>query len=284
MKISIITPSYNQKDYLEQTIKSVWSQKGDFELEHIIADGGSTDETVTILKKYQRIYEQKLNKVGCKNFVFKWWSKKDNGQSEAIMKGFNVSTGDVVNWINSDDYFSNDKALEKIIEAFKVNNTDIVVGNGEIADQEGRVISSFRQLNDLDNNKFQKKLKLLRYGDFLCQQSVFIRSEVFKKYRLNENLSYCMDWDLYLRLAKDKVRFYFIPEFIGVIREQENAKTILAPKKYYYERMIVYLKYGGWLSLGFYYSVIKYFFNKNKKIETIASWLRERLPFYKLKV
>lgn len=76
-KISIITSSYNQGRFIEETIKSIWSQKGHFELEHIIADGGSTDETIKIIKKYDKLYKTKKYPFKSKKFTFRWWSKKD---------------------------------------------------------------------------------------------------------------------------------------------------------------------------------------------------------------
>src|SRR5688500_3818909 len=90
-KISIITPTYNQGHFIEQTIQSVIEQ--DYpNLEYIIIDGGSTDDTLSVIKKYEK-------------YISYWISEKDKGQSEAINKGFKKATGDVVNWLNSDDYY-----------------------------------------------------------------------------------------------------------------------------------------------------------------------------------
>src|SRR4051812_5835962 len=93
-KISVVTPSYNQGIYLEETINSVLDQKYPH-IEYIIIDGGSTDNSVEIIKKYS------------KHLHF-WVSEKDKGQTDAIIRGFNRSTGEVMSWMNSDDYFSPD--------------------------------------------------------------------------------------------------------------------------------------------------------------------------------
>jgi len=91
MKISVITPSLNQGAFIERTILSVLSQKGGFELDYIIVDGGSTDNTLDIVRKYQE--------------SLTWISEKDQGQSDAINKGFNLATGELLAWLNSDDTY-----------------------------------------------------------------------------------------------------------------------------------------------------------------------------------
>ena len=88
MNISIITPSYNQAQFLEKSILSIWNQTGKFTLEHIIADGGSNDESIEIIKHFERLYLSGSFQFKCKSFKFIWWSEKDSGQSYAINKGF----------------------------------------------------------------------------------------------------------------------------------------------------------------------------------------------------
>lgn len=113
-KISIITPSYNQGRYIEQTIQSVLNQNYP-NLEYIIIDGGSTDETVGIIKKYER-------------HIAYWVSEKDKGQTDAINKGFAKCTGEIFNWLNSDDYYEPD-TLNRVSDGFKNNqNISVVCG------------------------------------------------------------------------------------------------------------------------------------------------------------
>jgi len=114
-KISVITPSYNQGRFIEQTILSVISQNYP-NLEYIIMDGGSTDETIEIIKKYQK-------------YIFHWQSKKDDGQAAAINQGFKLAHGEILCWINSDDLYKTG-ALEKIASLFELNNQpQLVFGN-----------------------------------------------------------------------------------------------------------------------------------------------------------
>ena len=104
VKISIITPSLNQGEYIERTILSVLNQKGNFQLEYIIIDGVSTDNTLDIIKKYQD--------------SLTWVSEKDRGQSDAINKGFNMASGDLFAWLNSDDTYE-ENALSEVAERYR---------------------------------------------------------------------------------------------------------------------------------------------------------------------
>ena len=116
-KISIITPSYNQGNYLEQTIDSVLSQNYQ-NLEYIIIDGGSTDNSVEIIKKHQK-------------HLHYWVSEKDSGQSEAINKGLKIAGGEIINWLNSDDYYTAN-ALKTVAEHFEDESVLVVSGRSDI--------------------------------------------------------------------------------------------------------------------------------------------------------
>lgn len=126
-KISIVTPSYNQGEFIEETIRSVLLQ-GYPNLEYIIVDGGSTDNTVDIIKKYD-------------DYISYWVSEPDNGQSHALNKGFSKATGDLIGWQNSDDYYSRE-AFKRVAEASKIyQDTDIFYGQVEILDLKKQVKS-----------------------------------------------------------------------------------------------------------------------------------------------
>ena len=114
-KISIITPSYNQGPYIEQTIRSILFEQDYDNIEYIIIDGGSTDETVDIIKKYE-------------DKIAYWVSEKDNGQTDAINKGWQKATGDIITWLCSDDYYE-PNILGKVVESFTDNKINLVCGN-----------------------------------------------------------------------------------------------------------------------------------------------------------
>ena len=118
MKFSIVTPTFNSEKYLRETIESVLSQKGDFEIEYIIQDGGSEDKTLDIIKFYEEKLLSGVYPIRCKNITFKWFSNKDDGMYDAINKGFARATGKIYAWLNSDDLYM-PNALEKIRKVFE---------------------------------------------------------------------------------------------------------------------------------------------------------------------
>jgi glycosyltransferase involved in cell wall biosynthesis len=203
--ITIITPSYNQGRFIGRTIESVLSQNYP-RLEYIVIDGGSTDETLLILKKYgSRI---------------QWISEKDSGQSSAINKGFRMATGDIVAWLNSDDIYL-PGSLQKIGAYFQAH-TDVmmVYGEGYIIDEHDEVKSRF----PFTEPQFDL-WKLIYFGDYILQQTTFYRRGLFDSLdMLDEDLHYGMDWDLFIRIGK-RFKIDYLPEYLGCIREHGGAKT-----------------------------------------------------------
>lgn len=177
-KITVITPSFNQGDYLEQTIDSVLSQNYT-NLEYIIIDGGSTDNSVEIIKKHE------------KNLTF-WVSEKDNGQSNAINKGLKIATGEVINWLNSDDWYENN-ALQKVGAAFENEQTNVFCGRSRIV-EDGKEI---RQNKGTDiYSTIEKTIGFAR----IDQPETFFRKSCIDKIGLlNENFHYVMDRDWWIR-------------------------------------------------------------------------------------
>lgn len=104
--ISVITPSYNQGQYIEETILSVISQEGDFQIDYLIMDGGSTDGTVEVIRKYAEMIDKNAYPHRCRGVALRWVSEKDKGQTDAINKGIRQSKGSILTYINSDDAFS----------------------------------------------------------------------------------------------------------------------------------------------------------------------------------
>lgn len=188
MKISVITPSLNQGEYIERTIRSVLRQTGDFELEYIIIDGGSTDHTAEIVKKYS----DQLTFI----------SEKDNGQVDAINKGFTMATGDILAWLNSDDTYEKD-ALNIVAETYKKNKFKWCFGYCRNIDRNDREI---RKLITL-----YKKMESWKYSysnllskNFIPQPAVFFTREAFLETGLlDEHYAYSMDYDYWLRLGRN---------------------------------------------------------------------------------
>jgi glycosyltransferase involved in cell wall biosynthesis len=142
MKFSIITPSFNQADFIEETIRSVIYQAGCFDLEYIIMGGGSPDGSVEIIKHYSSFIAGPHFKPRCNNLSFTWRSEKDSGQSKAINKGFTKATGDIINWLCSDDLLA-PGALQTYTDFFARNpNTHAVTANSYRINQTGTRVYS----------------------------------------------------------------------------------------------------------------------------------------------
>lgn len=182
-KISIITASLNQGKYIKKTLDSISSQKNIyFNIEHIVMDGGSKDETSNILRNYES------------NFNFKWFSEKDNGQSNAINNGIRLSSGEIIGWLNSDDMYFED-TISIVVDFFdKHKDVNVLYGRADHINEDDQF------LNEYLIEKWN--LERLKQNCFICQPSVFIRRSFIDKIGLlNENLNFCMDYEYWLRIA-----------------------------------------------------------------------------------
>lgn len=205
LKISIITPSYNQGQFIEQTILSILGQNYP-NLEYLVIDGGSTDNTCEILKNY----EQHINY---------WISEKDNGQSEAINKGFKKSTGDILMWLNSDDLLM-PYALHKIAKLAENNSPKIWFGNCILFSEQQGVSASGTNVV-FDSNTYE-----LENADFIIQPSSFWNRKAWELVgEVNEQLYYTMDWEWYLRAKKSGVEFLPIEDCLSMYRIHAAHKS-----------------------------------------------------------
>lgn len=177
--ISILTPSYNQARYIEQNIISVLCQ--DYPAcEHIIIDGGSTDSTVEVLKKYDHL---------------KWASERDRGQADALNKGLAVSGGDIIGWINSDDFYERD-IFSSVAEQFEDPEVRWVIGN--LCFYQGE-----RGVYDYDTSPAITYDRLLNDPDIVRQPPAFFRRSILERAgRWDADYHMTMDLDLWTRLAR----------------------------------------------------------------------------------
>jgi glycosyltransferase involved in cell wall biosynthesis len=205
-KISIITPNFNGEQFIEETIRSVLLQ-GYPNLEYIIIDGGSNDNSIKIIKKYEK-------------WLSYWISEPDRGQSHAINKGSLQASGDVMNWINSDDLLLK-RALKEIGYAFNKLPNHILLGSGiSFNENEGTEIETIPNVSLVQN--------IIKYwnGWFNCLQSsiFFSREAYFEVGKLDENLEFVMDNDLYCRLIQVYPLLH-VNKFISKFRRHNTAKT-----------------------------------------------------------
>ncbi len=203
-QISIVTPSFNQGPFLEETIRSVLLQ-GYPNLEYIIIDGGSTDNSVEIIRKYEP-------------WLTYWVSEKDRGQAHAIKRGFERAQGDVLGWLNSDDLIL-PGALAVVGRAFhKHPGSEVVYGNRLILNSDGTVVGQQFPPSPILRASWA-------LGQPLGQESTFWRRDAYLAAGgMDESLFFAMDYDLFYRLFL-RGRFRKVRRFLGCIREHEGTKS-----------------------------------------------------------
>jgi len=209
MKFSIVIPSYNQGRFLKQAIDSVLVQSG-VEKEIIVIDGGSTDETIDVLASYGE-------KV-------KWISEKDKGQTDAINKGLKKATGDIIAYLNSDDYYLQG-CFEIVAKAFENNpKTMWLTGDGIIVDENGKVIQKFISLY----KKFLREqpfFSMIYITNFIIQPSTFWRRKILEEIGFfDETKTYTMDYDYWLRIIKYGYKPLILSEKLSAFRIHKASK------------------------------------------------------------
>ncbi len=222
--VSILTPSFNQGRFLEETIQSVLSQ--DYpNLEYIIVDGDSTDGSVAIIQRYAS--------------QLAWWvSEPDQGQTDAINKGFAHARGQILAWINSDDTLL-PGAITNAIEALHVHpEAAMVYGDANLIDEQGNVIGRFpSRQTDLK--------KLLRGSVHIPQQTAFFWTKLWRLVGpLDPSFQFAMDYDLWVRLAKLAPLIY-TPCLMANFRLHGSGKSITMDDRCYPEMIRVYEREGG---------------------------------------
>ncbi len=224
-KVSIVTPSFNQGQFIEETIRSVLLQ-GYPNLEYIIIDGGSTDNTIDIIKKYEK-------------HITYWVSEPDKGQSDAINKGFNIATGQIFGWMNSDDYFTQG-AIQSIIK-LREQNIDYVGWVGAC------------QLIDINSKGLNKKKPIIgtikqfanwKTEAWIAQPSCLFDADIFTKIGgVDESLEYVMDVDLWMRMAEHG-KFATTDKTISCARIYEQIKTLSNTPMQQAEHIFICFKNG----------------------------------------
>lgn len=220
MKFSIITPSYNQGRFLESTVQSVLSQ--DYpNLEYIIIDGGSTDDSVAIVKKFD-------------HRIAYWVSEKDKGQSHAFNKGLKKATGDIIGWLNSDDVYLNHCFFDAAEYFEKHPGIDIVFSDFWYIDEEGKFIKRRKEI------PFQKNIYLWTGDCYHTNCAGFFRRRVFDTLGgLDEDLHYSMDYDFYLRAARAGFSFGHQRGYWGAYRLHTQSKTISSSSLMKREKLLI---------------------------------------------
>lgn len=198
LKISVVTVSYNAVDTIEQTILSVLNQTYP-NIEYIIIDGGSTDGTVNIIKKYA-------------DRIAYWKSEPDRGIYNAMNKGTEVATGEWINFMNSGDIFHSDTVIQKLIESLP-SKADVIYGNTLLVYSWGKYLQ-----NALPMNMIQHRLPF-------CHQSCFIKMTTMKRMKYNLEFKICADYDFFYRLYQTGGLFSHLPICISNYEAEEGMSA-----------------------------------------------------------
>jgi glycosyltransferase involved in cell wall biosynthesis len=246
--VSIVTPSFNQARYLEATIRSALEQ--DYpNIEYIVVDGASTDGSVEIIKKY-------ADRLA-------WWvSEKDQGQTDAINKGFARARGDILAWINSDDTYEPGAVSAAVKYLQDHPDVGMVYGDAHFIDEGGRVIGKFaaRQTD---------YLRLRRGYVHIPQQAAFFRADLWREVGpLDPSFYFAMDYDLWVRLAA-RAPIQYTPQMWANFRLHSSGKTIAADERCWPEMIRIHRRDGGnWFSI----IVAKYYVRK--VVAPLLNWRR----------
>jgi hypothetical protein len=205
----IVTPSYNQGSFIDATIRSVLTQE--VELDYWVMDGGSADQTVEVLRRY--------------GDRLKWVSEKDGGQSDAVNKGIARGRGDIIGWLNSDDTYC-PGALAAVASFFKSNpEVMLVYGDAEYIDAAGNRIAACAHIEPFNERR------LLHYSDIIVQPAAFFRREAFEAVGgLDASLNYCMDYDLWLKMAA-RFKVAYLPRTLAQFRWFGQNKTAVGGRE-----------------------------------------------------
>lgn len=252
MKISVITPSYNQGRFIEEAIQSVLMQQYE-DFEHIIIDACSTDETIEVLKKYPHL---------------KWISEADEGQSDALNKGFKIATGDVACWLNADDFYL-PEAFKKASAVLASPSIDLVYANNLFCDAKGNITGK---------HKSHIPVKWLSvFHIFISSETIFFRKKIIdKNILIDKSFKICMDKEFMANLLFKGYKAKYINDEFAVFRYHDSNKSLdnkHTRKIRASEGVEIFNRYNKFLPCKL---------NRENKIHLrLYIWIRQLLLFYR---
>ena len=215
-RISIVTPSFNQASYLKECLESVAIQAS-VHLEHIVVDGASTDGSIDILRRAEQ---------GRGGEHLRWTSEPDEGQSQALNKGFRTASGEIVGWLNSDDRYRGG-CFESVLKTFDEHpEVDVIYGDYTWINEKGAIQQLRREIS------FSPLVLMYHPVLFIPTTALFFRRRILDDgFLLNEKLQFAMDYDFLVRLMQSGYRFLHVARFLADFRFQPYSKTCMFPQR-----------------------------------------------------
>lgn len=222
--VTIVTPSFNMAALLPATLESVLGQ--DYpRIEYIIADGGSTDGTLEILKRYRGRLQ--------------YTSAPDDGPADAIHKGFSQARGDLFAWLSADDTYE-PGAIRRAVEHLARNpEVDVVYGDGWWINEDGKPIERY------PSQPFDASV--LERDCFICQPAAFLRASAYRRCGVDPRQKMSFDYDLWIRMAAAKSRFAYLPEHLANTRMHRRALTLSARRQVFHASMDLLRRHYGYV-------------------------------------
>lgn len=244
--VTVVTPSYNQGRFIRQTIESVLAQ--DYpNVEYLVMDGGSSDETVPILHEYAGRLQ--------------WVSKPDAGQGSAINEGWRRGRGEILAWLNSDDTYLPGAIGAAVAHLTRSPEDGAVYGEGYHTDESGRVMARY-PTEPFDLHRLSETC-------FICQPTVFMRRSVVESLGyLDEALRFCMDYDFWIRIGRVS-RFGQLPRFLATSRLHPDTKTLGRRREVYAEILPMVQRHYRRVPLSWIYAFSK---EAAKSVDTGKTW------------
>jgi glycosyltransferase involved in cell wall biosynthesis len=264
-RISIVTPSYNQGDFLGETIESVLGQEGDFELEYFVMDGGSTDGSVEVIRRYAEQVAAGRWPARCRGIVMRWQSGPDDGQTAAINAGLRQATGEVLAYINSDDAYV-PGAFGRVARVFASEpEADFVYGDGDVIDRAGA--RQWEWLSRPYDHAVMTSYHFLwnDFTNYIMQQATFWRRRVRDRIgEFDETFHFAMDAEYWIRAGAAGLRLRHLPEKLAKFRMIEGTKSTSSPTAFWEDYLEIFRRYRGRGSVGdffgfYYYNLARRF-------------------------
>ncbi|XDD41521.1 glycosyltransferase [Leptospira sp. WS60.C2] len=288
--ISIVTPSYNQGQFIRETIESVINQKGEFYLDYIIVDGASNDNTVDIIREYDETFKKrKVSDVlgdlvfreshSCKGVSFRWMSERDKGPVDALNKGIKLIIGNYFLWLNSDDRYSSNDSINNLLIHFMENALlDVVSGDGYFIDSKGYKTGK-HQVSRIN-------LKECIFLDYhILQPSTMIKTSILDVIKFDVNFLCVFDCDFFIRVF-DKYSWLKINSLISDYRFWGGNITDTMHKQRFKEHLILAWRLSKrvdyfLISLLYLYSslILKNRF-KNSSLVSAIIWFIKKLSYF----